>query len=126
MSGVGFGELIWLVLAVVLGLGVVIAWIIKSEATSVLFKIEIKKLKCALDGVERDKAMMIEDMRAFRLGAGDLTGTQGSGDAGSGNMMIGKIMERTEALEKDNAGLKKELDEAKSSLEEVYKALCSK
>jgi len=126
MSGVGIGELIWLVLAVLLGMGVVIAWIIKSEATSILFKTEIKKLKHALDGAEREKTMMIEDMQAFKSSAGDFSGMQGSGDAGSGNMMIGKMVERTEALEKDNARLKKELDEARSSLEEVYKALCSK
>lgn len=126
MSGIGVGELIWLVLAALLGIGVVSAWIIKSEASRNFFKLEMKKLKAQLGAAEREKVMMIEEMRAFRPGAGDLPGSQGSGDAGPDDTMISKIMERTEELERDNASLKKELNEARSSLEEVYKELCSK
>jgi uncharacterized membrane-anchored protein YhcB (DUF1043 family) len=116
MSDVGIGELIWLVLAVLLGLGVVIAWIIKAEASRNSLRAEIKKMKAQLDASEREKIMVIEEADAIR----------GSGDSASGSMMIGKMAEKIAELEKDNERLKRELNEAKSSLEEVYKALCTK
>ena len=105
MSGSGIGELIWLVIAVLLGLGVVIAWIVKSEASRNLLRDEMQKLKSQLASIECEKSIMIEEMNA--------SGTSGS----SG---------RAEELEKDNTRLKQELAEARSSLEEVYKALCNK
>ena len=45
MAGVGVGEIIWLALTVVLGLGVVITWIVIAESNRKFFKAEIKKLK---------------------------------------------------------------------------------
>ena len=38
-------------------------------------------------------------------------------------MVLKKMVEKNEALEQEIAALKKELGDAKSSLEEVYKAL---
>ena len=122
MVGVGIGGLIGLVVSVFLGLGVVVGWIIKSEMSHNTFKAQIQKLKGQLDAAEREKVMMIEEMHTLGSGAS----AQGSPDSGPGNAMIAKMIERVEELEKDNTRLKQELNEAKSSLEEVYKALCSK
>lgn len=126
MTGVGVRELVWLVLAVLLGLGVVITWIIKSELSRNFFKSEIKKLKSQLASAEHEKVMMIEEMQAFKDAAAVPSGEPVQNDNGSGNLVIGKMMERARELEKDNDRLKRELNEARSSLEEVYKALCSK
>ena len=127
MTGVSIGELIWLILAVLLGLGVVIVWIIKAEVSRNFFKVEVKKLKSQLGAAEREKIMMIEEMQAFKdtVASAPFAGSAQS-DTGSGNLVIGKMMERAGELEKDNDRLKRELNEARSSLEEVYKALCSK
>lgn len=126
MAGVGMGELIWLILAVLLGLGVVIAWIIKAEISRNFFKLEVKKLRSQLEASEREKIMMIEEMQAFKENSGVTVDAQAPGAADPGKMIIGKMMERAGELEKENEALKKELYEAKSSLEEVYKALCGK
>ena len=126
MTGVGMGELIWLILAVLLGLGVVITWIIKAEVSRNFFKVEVKKLRSQLEAAEREKIMMIEEVHAFKESAATPVSAEAPGDAEPGKMMIGKMMERAGELEKENEALKKELNEAKSSLEEVYKALCSK
>lgn len=139
MTGVGMGELVWLILAVLLGLGVVITWIIKAEASRNFFKLEVKKLIAQLEASEREKIMMIEEMQArlpdremhavgqaFKESAGAPVSAAAPGDADPGKMAIGKMMEKTAELEKENERLRKELDEARSSLEEVYKALCDK
>ncbi|MBU0605040.1 MAG: hypothetical protein KKH77_01990 [Candidatus Omnitrophica bacterium] len=126
MTGVGIEELVWLVVAVLLGLGVVITWIIKSELSRNFFKSEIKKLRSQLVSAEREKIMMIEEMQAFKDTAVAPSNGSDQSDAGSGNLVIGKMMERAGELEKDNERLKRELSEARSSLEEVYKALCNK
>lgn len=120
MSGVGIGELVWLVIAVLLGLGVVIAWIIRSETSRNLSKIEIQRLKARISDLEHEKFMIIEEMNA----SGGVSATAaGSPDSDAGSKVIAKMAARVEELEKENARLKKELNEARSSLEEVYKAL---
>ncbi len=124
MTGTGVMELIWLVVAVLFGLGVVITWIIKSESSRNFLKAEIKKLKAQIGAFEREKTIMIEEMHA--LGSGAPAGGDGSSPASQNSMALGKMAERIDELEGENARLKKELNEAKSSLEEVYKALCSK
>ena len=127
MSGVGIGELFWLAAAVLLGLGVVIAWIIKAEMSRNLFKDEIKRLMSQLASAEHEKAAILDEMNEIKNGAGGYNpGEQVPGDSASGNIMLGKMVNRVEELEKDNLRLTKELNEARSSLEEVYKALCSK
>ena len=127
MTGVSMGELVWLILAVLLGLGVVIAWIIKAEANRKFFRNEVGRLRARLEASEREKVMMVEEMQAFKENAGAPIGTAGPAATDPGKeAAIGKMMERASELEKENEGLKKELNEAKSSLEEVYKALCSK
>lgn len=120
------GELVWLILAVLLGLGVVITWIIKAEANRNFFRSEVGRLKSQLEASEREKIMMVEEMQAFKENAGAPVNSVPSGEADPGKAVIGKMVERVAELEKENGRLTKELGEAKSSLEEVYKALCSK
>src|SRR3989338_7988209 len=123
---VGIVELIWLVAAVLLGLAVVITWIIKSEANRNFFKAEIIKLRSKLDAADNERVMMMEEIDAFKLGTDISVDGQASSGGGSGDIMIGGMMAGAEELEKDNIRLRRELNEARSSLEEVYKALCSK
>lgn len=110
MTGVGIGELLWLVLAALLGIGVVVVWIIKSEASRNYLKSEVLKLKSRLESAERDSFMMAEEL-------GELTGSVKAG---------GSQIDASGDVLRENARLRRELDEAKNSLEEVYKALCSK
>ena len=126
MSGAGIGELIWLTLAVLLGLGVVITWIIKAEMNRSFLLGEIKRLRSQLGGAENEKSVMMEEMQSLKDSSGSYAPAQGPADGASGNLMIGEMIKRTEDMEKDNARLKRELNEARSSLEEVYKAMCSK
>lgn len=125
MSGFGIGELIWLIVAGFLGVGIVIAWIIKSEASRNFFKTEMRKLKAQLDAVSREKMMLLDEMNQMGASAGALAGSPAD-SAETHSAMIAQMIERTDQLEKENAKLIKELNEARSSLEEVYKALCSK
>lgn len=126
MSGVGIGELVWLVIAVIMGLGVVITWIIKSEMSRNLFRDEIKRLKSQLASAERDRSAVVDEINAMRTDASFNPISQDQADPSASSAMIGKMAEKIESLEKDNLRLTKELNEARSSLEEVYKALCSK
>ena len=78
-------------------------WIIKSEARINVCKDEIKKLKTDLDSSDRERFVLSEKIANFGSASAD-----GNTD---------------EALREENKRLKKELAEAKTSLEEVYKAL---
>jgi seryl-tRNA synthetase len=78
-------------------------WIIKSEARITVCKNEIRKLKTDLDSSERERFVLSEKIANLEAASTDT----GGGDA----------------LKEENRKLKKELAEAKISLEEVYKAL---
>ena len=81
----------------------VVTWILKSEARVNVCKDEIKKLRADLDSSERERFVLTEKIANFEI-------APAANDAG-------------EALGEENRKLKKELAEAKASLEEVYKAL---
>ena len=81
----------------------IIAWIIKSEARINICKDEIKKLKGDLDSSERERFVLSEKIANFSA----VPTSDGESDA----------------LKEENKKLKRELAEAKASLEEVYKAL---
>ena len=81
----------------------IITWIIKSEARINICKDEIKKLKGDLDSSERERFVLSEKLaNSAAAPASD---------------------DESDALREENQKLKKELAEAKASLEEVYKAL---
>lgn len=125
MSGTGIGELIWLTLAILLGLGVVIAWIIKAEMNRNYFLAEIKRLRSQVDSIESERGALLEEIQTLRDNAATFK-PAAAGESGASSLMIAEMMKRTEELERENARLRAELNEARSSLEEVYKAMCEK
>jgi hypothetical protein len=92
-------------LFVIIGISLifVITWIIKSEARINVCKDEIRKLKMDLDSSERERFVLSE--KNVKLEAAPPSGVVDEG------------------AQEENLKLKKELAEAKASLEEVYKAL---
>lgn len=130
MSGVSVGEIMSLFLAIAIALGIVIAWILKSETNRKFLKNEIKKLKAHVDNVEREKFMITEEASILKdaaftgEAAGEDSSSGGAKEAGPDKLIIKKIMEKNENFEKENIKLKEELDEARSSLEEIYEAMC--
>lgn len=126
MAGFGSGELIWLVVAALLALGVVITWIMKAESSRKVFRAEVSRLNSQLDELEREKIAMVDEVEAFKNAAGSSVGGTQPNGGGVSSAVAAKMAERVGELEKENANLKSELNEARSSLEEVYKAMCSK
>jgi len=92
-----------------LSLFFVIAWIIKSEVKMNACKKEIFKLRSRLDSSEREKFAIAEKLSAIEIS--------------SGGAIPDDMLRRSEELEQENMKLKNDLAEAKSSLEEVYKAI---
>lgn len=127
MLGFSLGEIVILFFAIAICLGLVIAWILRSEASRSAYRSELKKLKAHLDNLEHEKTLLLEEMEdlkdyAVASESADASG-EGARKAGPNKMVLKKMVEKNEALEKEIAALRKELGEAKSSLEEVYKAL---
>jgi len=69
---------------------------------------------------------MVEEVEAFKDFMDSSSVTPGQSGASSGNAIVAKMAEKVGELGKENERLKKDLNEARSSLEEVYKAMCSK
>ena len=86
----------------------IITWVLKSEARMNVCKDEIKKLKGDLDSSERERFVLSEKIANLEA-------------ARPANEFI--PLADNGALKEENDKLKKELSEAKASLEEVYKAL---
>ena len=84
----------------------IVTWIIKSEARIKVCRDEIRKLKGDLDSSERERFVLSEKLA--NASAAPAAPADDSAEI---------------ALKEENKGLKKELAEAKASLEEVYKAL---
>lgn len=82
------------------------AWIANSESKRHILKNEIGRIKAQLEERERDKYLLQEKVEDLMEG--------GAGASPAENKSV---------LERENARLKKELAEARSSLEDVYKAL---
>jgi len=125
MLGFGIGEVVSFFVIVAACLGVVIAWVVRSEANRKLVRSEIKRMRSQVESSEREKFMLIEEMESLKDLAlsSDAEGPAAPNASGS-KVLIKKLMEKSEGLEGENAKLKAELKETRSSLEEVYKALC--
>lgn len=125
MLGFGIGEVISFFVIVAVCLGVVIAWVVKSEANRKLVRSQLKRLRSQVESSEREKFMLLEEMESLK----DLTlspeaeGASAPKAPGS-KVLVKKLMDKNESLEEENARLKAELKETRGSLEEVYKALC--
>jgi hypothetical protein len=102
-------------------------WILKSDQGKDVYRSEIKKLKSQIEDSEREKYLLAEEVDTLKntefAPAVSETAVVAAKPEGS-EKLVKTIIAKNEALEEENAKLKGELAEAKSSLEEVYKALC--
>ena len=102
----------------------IITWIIKSEARVNVFKDEIKKVKGELDASERERFVLSEKIANLETRA-PAEGFIIPQDKNTAELekRLNETLEKNNALKDENKKFKKELAEAKTSLEEVYKAL---
>ena len=102
----------------------IITWIIKSEARVNVFKDEIKKIKGDLDASERERFVLSEKIANLEA-RGPVEGfvPQDNGAVVELEKRLSESLDTNGILKDENKKLKKELAEAKASLEEVYKAL---
>ena len=112
MLAIGLAEMIMFFVAVGICLLFALIWIIMSESRRSILKDEINRLKARLDSSERE-LFMLQERLADAEGATD----------GASEEIIEELRGRTRALGEENVRLKAELAEARTSLEEVYKAL---
>ena len=104
----------------------VITWVVKSEAKRNTCKEEIKRLKAQMETAERERFILLEKNESLRNTV--FTPEAAQKDSGAEGRIAGELAmqdmkKRNEALGEENERLKKELQEARASLEEVYKAL---
>lgn len=102
----------------------IITWILKSEARVNVFKDEIKKLKNDLDASDRERFVLSEkiaNLDAMPRMANEVTPQDK--DVTELEKSLNEALQKGDTLKDENKKLKKELSEAKASLEEVYKAL---
>lgn len=104
MFEIGLANITMFFVIVGISLIFVVTWIIKSESRISVCGEEIGKLKSDLDSSERERFVLSEKVANMKS-----AGAESDFDP--------------EGLREENKELKKELVEAKSSLEEVYKAL---
>jgi len=88
-------------------------WMVISERNRGVLRREIKKLKSQIELNDREKFKLMDKMKA-------LENSQIQFDQGD-ELVEARL--KIDSLESENTGLKKELSEARLSLEEVYKAL---
>ena len=101
----------------------IITWIIKSEARVNVFKDEIKKLKGDLDVSERERFVLAEKISNLDTARTADGFTPQDKDIAEIEKNLNEALSKNDTLKEENKKLKKELAEAKASLEEVYKAL---
>ena len=116
MIELGIMNFMMFFVVIAIGLIFVIAWIVKSEIRINTAKLEIAKLNDELEAQEREKFNLREKIMALQNMQNTLERGPGETD---------ELRRKNEALEEENNRLKNELGEARSSLEEVYKALSS-
>jgi predicted AAA+ superfamily ATPase len=125
MLGFGIGEVISFFVIVAACLGVVIAWVVRSEANRKLVRSEMKRLRSQVENSEREKFMLLEEMESLKdLALSSDAEGPGAEKSGGSKVLVKKLMDKNESLEEENARLKADLKETRGSLEEVYKALC--
>jgi hypothetical protein len=127
MLAVGSLDIALFLLATATAFVLVTLWILKSDQGKDIYRSEIKKLKSQIEDSEREKYLLAEEVDTLKSAEFAPSGSEASAVApkpeGS-EKLVKTIIAKNETLEQENAKLKVELAEAKSSLEEVYKALC--
>lgn len=121
MLELGLTDLVTFFVAIAIFLIFAAVWIIKSESARNVLKNEIRRLKGQIESYERDKFLLLEKMNTSE---GLSVAREAPGE--ESDMRLTQALEENKALEKDNKKLKAELVEAKSSLEEIYKAFVEK
>lgn len=101
----------------------IITWIIKSDARVNVFKDEIKKLKGDLDSSERERFVLSEKVANLEASRPEDGLIPQDKDTAEIKKRLTEALAKNDALKDENKKFKKELAEAKASLEEVYKAL---
>ena len=101
----------------------IITWIIKSEDRVNVLKDEIKKVKGDLDASERERFVLSEKIANLEARPPANGFTPQDKDTDELKKLLNVALEKNDVLKDENRKFKKELAEAKASLEEVYKAL---
>ena len=101
----------------------IITWIIKSEARVNVLKDEIRKTKGDLDASERERFVLSEKIANLEARVPADGFIPQDKDTAELEKRLNEAFEKNNALKDESKKLKKDLAEAKTSLEEVYKAL---
>lgn len=121
-----------LVIFVVLGIGLVfvIAWIMKSEKVHEIYENEMRKMKRQFESKNREISTLADRLEVSELTRNELEDfdrIKKLGETGQGitDDTVKDMKNRLKELENENEKIDTELIEARDSLEEVYKAICS-
>jgi len=105
----------------------IILWITRSESKLKLSKSEIRKLKSQIESTLREKFILEDKIDSIdSSAAGSYASGHGSQDTAISEELLQEMYRKNQTLGSENKKLKKELDEARGSLEEIYKALSAK
>ena len=134
MLGLGINDVVIFFVTIGVCLAFVIIWIIKAESRRNIFKDAMAKLKARVDAAERDKFMLSEKIESLEKNPAPIspgpvdTKKVGKDSIGlkQNALLLMQALKQNEELEKENKKLKLEVDEAKVSLEDIYKALVEK
>ncbi len=123
MSLFGMSDVVTFLMAIGVCLVFAAIWMIASERRRNILRAEMKKLKSLAASYEREKFMLLE--KVSMLESSPAKADQDMWGAGSAETEreLQEARRRIDALEAENKRLKRESEEARGSLEEVYKAL---
>ncbi len=104
----------------------VVAWIFHSEKTKNTFKKEAIRLQELFESAKRDSSILSEKFDDSQDSINELEAlveSARSAGEGEGQEVPGELVNRLKNIESENVTLRTELDEARVSLEEVYRAI---
>ena len=125
MLELGMANILLFVLIVGIAGIFITAWMVSSESMISISKKEIKKLKARLESSEKEKFELSEKIDRLEGQAQitqDIPPELAGQKKGNRELML-QILDQNKALEKKNKHLEDELAHAKSSLDEIYKAI---
>lgn len=102
----------------------VAAWILKAENRIKSSRADLNRMRSRIESAGRERAMLMDALDSMEKGQ-----TQDASQAPKSRSQITvlqQMMEQNAELERENRKMKSELDEAKASLEEIYKAVVEK
>jgi chromosome segregation ATPase len=101
----------------------VAAWMISAEHRRNILKGELRKLRTQVESNAREKFMLLEKINMLENAQISPNQNDWAGNLAELERQLQESRSSSSALQDENLRLKKELAEAKGSLEEVYKAL---